>query len=210
MADSSHPVFARVYARLSAQMDRAGAAELRRRMLSGLTGRVIEVGAGNGRNFAQYPETVAEVVAVEPEPTMRALAQTAARNAPVPVRVVAGTASALPADDGEYDAAVTSLVLCSVPDQAAALAEIRRVLRPAGRYCFLEHVVAQTPGMRGLQRAADATLWPRLFGGCHTGRDTAAAIAAAGFTVEELERFRFPEGPLAGPAAAHILGRATR
>jgi ubiquinone/menaquinone biosynthesis C-methylase UbiE len=210
MADSSHPVFARVYARMSAQMDEQGAAEFRRVMLDGLAGRVIEVGAGNGRNFAHYPPAVTEVIAVEPEPTMRTLATAAARAATAPVRVVAGTAAALPGGDGEYDAAVTSLVLCSVPDQVAALAEIRRVLRPGGELRFLEHVAAETPGLRRLQRLADATLWPRLLGGCHTGRDTAAAIAAAGFTVDRLDRFRFPEGRFAGPAAPHILGRATR
>src|SRR4051794_1327459 len=210
MADSSHPVFARVYAGLSAPMARSGAADLRRVLLDGLSGRVIEVGAGNGRNFPWYPPTVQEVVAVEPEPTMRRLAEAAAREVTVPIRVVAGTASALPAADGEDDAAGTSLVLCSVPDQVAALAEMRRVLRPGGQLCFLEHVRAEAPGLRRVQRLADATMWPRLFGGCHTGRDTAAAITAAGFTIDRLERFRFPEGPLAGPAAEHILGRATR
>ena len=210
MPDSSHPIFARLYARMSARMDRAGGAELRRTMLDGLTGRVIEVGAGNGRNFAQYPATVAEVIAVEPEPTMRALARAAAQTTPVPIRVVAGAVSALPGGDGEYDAAVTSLVLCSVPDQTAALAEIHRVVRPGGWLCFLEHVQADAPGLRRVQRVADATLWPRMFGGCHTGRDTLAAISAAGFTVDWVKRFRFPEGPLAGPAAEHILGRATR
>ncbi len=208
MADSSHPIFARVYARMSAQMDEQGAAEFRRIMLDGLAGRVVEVGAGNGRNFAHYPPAVTEVVAVEPEPTMRALALAAAREGKVPIRVVAGTASALPGRG--YDAAVTSLVLCSVPDQATALAEIRRVLRPGGELRFLEHVAAETPGLRRLQRLADATVWPRLLGGCHTGRDTAAAIAAAGFTVDRLQRFRFPEGRLGGPASPHILGRATR
>jgi ubiquinone/menaquinone biosynthesis C-methylase UbiE len=210
MTDSSHPVFARVYARMSAQMDEQGAAEFRRVMLEGLAGRVVEVGAGNGRNFAHYPPAVTEVVAVEPEPTMRVLALAAAREVKVPIRVVAGTASALPDGGGGYDAAVTSLVLCSVPDQAAALAEIWRVVRPGGELRFLEHVAAETPGLRRLQRLVDATLWPRMLGGCHTGRDTAAAIAVAGFTVDRLERFRFPEGRLGGPASPHILGRATR
>ncbi|WP_203784342.1 class I SAM-dependent methyltransferase [Paractinoplanes rishiriensis] len=206
----SHPVFARVYQRLSAAMDRAGAAEHRAALAAGLTGRVIEVGAGNGRMFTHYPPTVTEVVAVEPEPRLRAAALEAARTAPVPITVVDGLAGALPGKDGEFDAAVTALVLCTVPDQAAALAEVRRVLRPGGELRFLEHVAADQPGaMRRAQRFADATLWPLLAGGCHTGRDTAAAITAAGFTITGVHRFRFPPGGPHGPAAPHIRGAAT-
>ena len=210
MAGTSHPLFARMYIRASAQMDRAGGAELRHALVAGLSGRVVEVGSGNGRTFAHYPPQVEAVAAVEPDPTMRGAAMTAARDAPVPVRVLDGTAEALPAADGEFDAAVVSLVLCSVPDQAVALAEIRRVLRPGGRLRFLEHVLAERPGMRRVQRVMDATVWPRLLGGCRTGRDTAAAIAAAGFRIDELHRFRFPARGPAGPAAPHVRGSATR
>ncbi|WP_199517372.1 class I SAM-dependent methyltransferase [Nucisporomicrobium flavum] len=205
-----HPIFARVYERASAQMDRAGAAEHRHALVADLRGRVIEVGAGNGRMFPHYPSAVTEVLAVEPEPYLRAAAEAAARTAPVPVRVVEGLADALPAADGTFDAAVAALVLCSVPDQAAALAELRRVLRPGGQLRFLEHVVAEHPGgLRRAQRIVDATVWPRLLGGCHTGRDTLAAITAAGFTVDEVHRFRFPPSGPQGPAAPHVRGRAT-
>ena len=206
---TSHPVFAWAYQRASVRMDRAGAAEHRRTLVAGLRGRVLEVGAGNGLMFAHYPPGVSEVLAVEPEPRLRAAAVAAARTAPVPVRVVDGTAEALPAEDGGYDAAVAALVLCTVPDQAAALAELRRVLRPGGQLRFYEHVAAERPGaLRTTQRVLDATVWPLLTAGCRTGRDTAAAIGAAGFAVDELSRFRFPAG--GGPAAPHILGRATR
>jgi len=205
----SHPVFARVYERLSVAMDRAGAAEHRRALVAGLTGRVIEVGAGNGRMFGHYPPAVTGVVAVEPEPRLRAAAAAAARSVPVPVTVVDGVAEALPAADGEFDAAVAALVLCTVPAQAAALAELRRVLRPGGELRFLEHVAADRPGgTHRLQRLADATLWPALFGGCHTGRDTAAAITAAGFVMEDLHRFRFPPTGPGSPASPHVRGRA--
>jgi ubiquinone/menaquinone biosynthesis C-methylase UbiE len=207
----SHPVFARVYKRLSVLMDQAGGAEHRRALVAGLHGRVVEVGAGNGRTFAHYPPKVSEVVAVEPEPRLRAAALAAAQTAPVPVRVVDGLAEALPGADGDYDAAVVSLVLCTVPDQATALAEIRRVLRGGGQLRFFEHVAADQPGaMRRAQRLADATLWPHLFGGCHTGRDTAAAITAAGFVIDDLHRFRFPPTGPSSPAAPHMIGRATR
>jgi ubiquinone/menaquinone biosynthesis C-methylase UbiE len=209
VAAVSHPVFARVYQRVSVLMDRAGAVEHRRALVAGLAGRVIEVGAGNGRMFAHYPPQVSEVVAVEPEPRLRAAAVEAARVAPVPVTVVDGLAESLPGGSGEFDAAVFALVLCSVPDQATALAEARRVLRPGGDLRFLEHVAAERPGgLRRVQRLVDATFWPLLLAGCHTGRDTARAIAAAGFTIEEIHRFRFPPTGPSGPAAPHIRGRA--
>jgi ubiquinone/menaquinone biosynthesis C-methylase UbiE len=126
----SHPLFARFYAWASPRMEKAGYGERRDQLLAGLTGRVIEVGAGNGMNFAHYPPEVTRVVAVEPEPRLRDLAEAAAAKAPVAVEVVDGAAGRLPADDGSFDAAVASLVLCSVPDVPAALAEIQRVLRP--------------------------------------------------------------------------------
>jgi ubiquinone/menaquinone biosynthesis C-methylase UbiE len=129
----------------------------------------------------------------------------------VPVRVVDGVAEALPAGDGEFDAAVAALVLCTVPDQAAALAEVARVLRPGGQLRFFEHVAADTPGtMRTMQRLADATLWHMVFAGCRTGRDTVTAITTAGFTINEVHRFRFPPTGPKSPAAPHVRGTATR
>ncbi|ADU01998.1 methylase involved in ubiquinone/menaquinone biosynthesis (plasmid) [Mycolicibacterium gilvum Spyr1] len=122
-----HPRFARMYERISAESEERGTAERLDHALAGLSGRVIEVGAGNGLNFGHYPPTVAEVVAVEPDDHLRGLAAQAAESAPVPVQVLAGHATALPVEDGGFDAVVASLVLCSVPDQRAALAEMRRV-----------------------------------------------------------------------------------
>src|SRR5215211_3173860 len=139
-----HPLFARVYARVGHLLD-AEIADHRRRLLAGLTGQVLEVGAGNGLNFPHYPVTVTEVLAVEPEPYLRRLALAAARQAPVPIRVVDGTAEALPAPDGAVDAVVASLVLCTVADPDRALAEVDRVLRPGGRLRFYEHVRAEDP-----------------------------------------------------------------
>lgn len=208
MATSRHPIFARFYARASRAME-PQAAPYRRELLAGLTGRVLEVGAGNGLNFAYYPPGVTEVLAVEPDPYLRALAETAAGQAGVPVRVVAGTAEALPAGDESVDAAVASLVLCSVPDQASALAELHRVLRPGGELRFFEHVSAERPGPARLQRLADL-VWPVLAGGCHTSRNTVAAITAAGFRLTSAHRFRFPEGGPPNPAAPHVLGVAHR
>jgi ubiquinone/menaquinone biosynthesis C-methylase UbiE len=209
MADLStfqHPRFARMYERISAESEQRGTAEHRVRALAGLVGHVIEVGAGNGMNFAHYPDTVDEVLAVEPEDRLRALAEQAAGRAPVPVRVVAGHAEALPAGDGTYDAAVVSLVLCSVPDVAGALAEIRRVIGPGGELRFFEHVRSDQPWF-GLLQDVVTPLWSRAGGGCHLNRDTAAAIRAAGFDIEQLDRVSY--SPLRFvPAHAHIVGRA--
>jgi ubiquinone/menaquinone biosynthesis C-methylase UbiE len=197
-------------ARAAALEERRGGAEHRRRLLADLHGRVVEVGAGSGVSFTYYPSTVDEVVAVEPEAHLRALATEAARGAPVPVRVVDGLADDLPFDDASMDAAVVAGVLCSVPDQPRALAELRRVLRPGGELRFHEHVAARAPRLAVLQRALDATVWPRMNGGCHLTRDTEAAIVAAGLSVEWRERFSFRPTAFATPVAPRILGSARR
>jgi ubiquinone/menaquinone biosynthesis C-methylase UbiE len=206
LSQFQHPRFARMYEQMSAESERRGTAEHRDRALAGLTGRVIEVGAGNGMNFSHYPDTVTEVVAVEPEDYLRALAERAAENAPVRVRVVAGHATALPVEDGGFDAAVASLVLCSIADTSAALAEIRRALKPTGELRFFEHVRSEKPWF-GLLQDAITPLQSRMGAGCHPNRDTAAAIRDAGFDIEELDRFYY--APLRFyPSHAHILGRA--
>lgn len=205
------PIFARFYARFAGPaLEQAGAAAHRRRLLEGLSGEVVEIGAGQGLNFPHYPQGVTRLVAVEPEPRLRDLAEPAASTVTVPVDVSDGVAEQLPTPDASFDAAVACLTLCSVKDLAAALAEIRRVLRPGGQLRFFEHVTADTARMRRVQRVVDATFWPLLNGGCHTGRDTGAAITDAGFTVTDLDRFPFPDIRFPFPAATHILGTAVR
>jgi len=204
-----HPVFARLYARLADQFEAKGGAEHRRELLAGAAGRAIEIGAGTGLNFKYYPTTVTEVVAVEPEPYLRAKAEAAAATAPVPVRVVNGTADALPAEDSSFDVAVASLVLCSVPTQATALAEARRVLRPGGELRFYEHVRSQSPSLARVQRWADS-IWPLTSGGCHTARATDGAIEQAGFTIEGRRRFTFRPSVLTYLVSPHVIGTARR
>ncbi|WP_314612867.1 class I SAM-dependent methyltransferase [Streptomyces stackebrandtii] len=206
-----HPLFARFYAQLAGPaMEKAGAAEHRRRLLACLTGEVIEVGAGNGLNFPHYPPEVTRLVAVEPEPKLRAMAKERASQTSLPLEMRAARAERLPFPAASFDAAVVCLTLCSIADPHAALAELHRVLRPGGQLRFFEHVQARSPAMRRVQRALDATVWPRLMGGCHTGRDTQTAITATGFTLTTVDRFDFPTTRIPMPAGTHILGTAVR
>lgn len=208
MALVKNPLFARYFVRWGGRNEERGNRELRRELLAGLAGRVLEVGAGNGLNFPHYPASVTEVVAVEPEPYLRARAGEAAADAPVPVRVTDGVATRLPASDGEFDAVVFSGLLCSVPEVPAALEEFARALRPGGELRFYEHVRSQDPLFAGWQRAADLA-WPRLMGGCHVRRDTLPAIARV-FTVESCRGFRFPASAVLYPVAPRILGTARK
>ncbi|MGW7424071.1 class I SAM-dependent methyltransferase [Streptomyces sp. NPDC054813] len=206
-----HPLFARYYARISVTAEsRLGMAAVRERLLSGLSGRVIEIGAGNGLNFARYPGAVAEVVALEPERTLRQLAAEAAVRAEVPVDVVPGAAEALPVKSEAYDAAVLSLVLCSVRDVPRALAEARRVLRPGGELRFFEHGRGGGPAMRFTQRALDRTVWPLLNGGCRLSRDPIAELRAAGFELGPYRRVFLPENGPRLPTSYCVLGIARK
>jgi SAM-dependent methyltransferase len=208
--DIERPRFARMYVKASGNAERRGATEHRRRLLDGLAGTVVELGAGHGLNFPHYPPTVSAVIAIEPEPTLRAHATEAAANAPVPVRVLGGVADELPLEDASVDAAVASLVLCSVPDPDRALAELHRVLRPGGELRFYEHVIPNCQPRRLLLQAADHSgLWPRIAGGCHPARDTTTAIERAGFEIQASERLMFAAARFE-PSIPYILGKATR
>jgi SAM-dependent methyltransferase len=200
--------FARYLERRERERPDPVARELRRRLLAGVRGRALEIGCGDGRSFEHYPATVTRLVAVEPDPDARAAAAERARAAAVPIDVVAGTAEALPAEDASLDAVVSMGVLCTVPDPAAALAEARRVLGPAGELRFWEHVRSDRPAFRALQRSLDALFWTRALGGCRTTRDTAAAIAAAGFELVSLDRGFHSSSPLTITSAPYVLGVA--
>ncbi len=206
-----HPLFARCYARTSVAAEtRMGMAGVRDRLLAGLSGRVIEIGAGNGLNFAHYPRAVSEVVAIEPERLLRQLAVESALHAEVPVDVVPGAAEALPVKSEAFDAVVLSLVLCSVRDVPRALGEVRRVLRPGGVVRFFEHGRGGGRAMLFAQRALDLTVWPLVSGGCHLSRDPVAALRTAGFELGPHRRVMMPEkGPVL-PASYCALGTAWR
>lgn len=202
-----NPLFARIWTFMSSR-ETEWLRDRRRENLAGLSGRVLEVGAGTGSNFGFYPETVTEVVAAEPESRLRDAATAAATAAPVPVTVLASTVEAL--DAGEpFDAIVCSLVLCSVDRPEDVLQQLFALLKPGGELRYFEHVASA--GARGrLQRVADATFWPRLFGNCHTHRHTEQLITAAGFVVTESRRgHQFPAwAPV--PVSEFALGSASR
>ncbi len=207
---AKHPTFARLWAFAMGRFEPAELREQRARLVDGLHGTVVEIGAGNGAVFPHYPQTVDRVIAVEPEPHLRDVAGRAAAQASVPIEVVAGVAEALPLGDGEADAVVCSLVLCSVPDQAAALAEAFRVLRPGGELRYYEHVAEPRGTLsRRWQELLDRSgLWARAGGGCRVARETGEAILAAGFVVER-ERV-LPFGPPGTPVRRHLAGVARR
>jgi ubiquinone/menaquinone biosynthesis C-methylase UbiE len=197
----AHPIFARFYDRLARAMW-PKEVEHRTELMAGLRGRVLEVGAGTGLNFKLYPEGV-EVVAIEPEPNMAGRAVRRAAEAPVRVRLARAAAEALPFRDGSFDAAVLSLVFCSVLDAKTAASELRRVLREGGEVRIYEHVRSENPRHARWQDRV-TPIWRRINAGCRPNRDTAARLRAAGFDVEVR---RIPIGP-PSPARPHILGVA--
>jgi SAM-dependent methyltransferase len=181
---------------------------LRGENLAGLSGRVLEVGAGTGTNFAYYPEAVAQVVALEPEARLAPVAREAAAATLVPITVIESTIETMPATE-PFDAVVCSLVLCSVADPDTVLRQLNSILKPGGELRYFEHVASA--GWRGgVQRVADITVWPRIAGNCHTHRYTERAITGAGFTIEAARRqWTFPAWvPL--PISEIALGRAVK
>ena len=186
-------IFAATYDRMSRKSEEAGVRALRQSLLADATGRVLEIGAGTGANLQHYGKRIESLVAAEPEPAMlRRLQRTARERAPL-AQVLQAPAEALPFEDDSFDTVVSTLVLCGVDDQARALAEAHRVLRPGGRLLFLEHVRADDPG---LARFQDRMNWlNRLVVGCDCNRSTLASIETEGFTVERLERTTMPKAP---------------
>lgn len=217
MSTLENPFFARLWTVMSGH-EPESLRRLRVENLAGLTGRVLEVGAGTGTNFAHYPAEVTEVVAVEPELRLAELAVRAAAQSAVPVTVSTDTVEAYAGrevswgerSDGEmFDAVVCSLVLCSVDEPDGVLQQLFSILKPGGQLRYLEHV-ASTGARASLQRLADATVWPRLLGNCHTHRDTEAAIAAAGFEVHRSRRQMTLPAWVPVPVSEFAIGQAVR
>jgi ubiquinone/menaquinone biosynthesis C-methylase UbiE len=203
-AGGGHPIFAALYDPLGASAERRWMGGRRSRLLTGAWGAVLEIGGGTGANLAHYRD-VDWVTIAEPNPFMRDRIGPKLEYALVPVEVSAAGAEALPFPDGSFDSVVSTLVLCTVPDQAAALDEVRRVLRPGGRLLFIEHVRAEGSAARWQDRLGP--LWGHLFGGCHLDRDTVTAIEEAGFEIDSFESFQ-PPIAFSG-LTPHVQGSAT-
>lgn len=206
----NNPFFAWLWSMISAR-EPESIRRLRRENLAGLTGRVLEVGAGTGTNFEFYPASVTEVVAIEPEQRLAVLAREAAEKAPIPVAVSVDTVErqAVSATGEPFDAVVCSLVLCSVDDPDAVLRQLFSTLRPGGELRYLEHVASAGPRAR-MQRLADATVWPRLLGNCHTHRHTERSITDAGFEVAEARREWVLPAWVPMPSSETAIGRAVK
>jgi SAM-dependent methyltransferase len=191
MAD--HRLFAAIYDRALAPSEAGGLADRRRQLLGRARGQVLEIGAGTGLNLAYYPSgPVSSVVALEPDGAMRRHLQTRAEQAPVPVEVAPASIDDAEFPDGSFDTIVSTLVLCTVPDPAAAAVRMRRWLAPGGHLLYLEHVRA--PGWRFYLQRAATPLWKVAVGGCHLDRDILGAVRGAGFLIADCDRFAMPAG----------------
>src|SRR5215207_4361155 len=202
--NDGHPILAALYDPLFVFMERGWMGERRARLLKGARGAVLEIGGGTGANLPHYRD-VDRVTVAEPDPFMRKRLVLKLEAARVPVEVSAAGAEALPFHDGSFDTVVSTLVLCTVPDQESALQEIIRVLRPGGRLLFIEHVRAAGSTARWQDRLDP--LWGRLLGGCHPNRDTVLAIEEAGFEIETFESFHPPV--FLSSLTPHVQGSAT-
>jgi len=197
-------LFARALANSGRRYD-ATAAGRKQRLFGGLSGTILEIGPGGGPNLAYYAPGI-HWVGVETNPAMLPYLQQEARRLGMPIEVRDGGPEILPADSASVDAVVSTLVLCSVPDQAKTLQEILRVLKPGGTFAFIEHVAA--PRGSGLRRSQNLIrpLWQVLGDGCQINRETWVAIQQAGFSQVQIEHFR-EQVPFVSP---HIAGVAVK
>jgi ubiquinone/menaquinone biosynthesis C-methylase UbiE len=178
-------IFAALYDPLGARWEKRYGAELRRKLLADARGRVLEIGVGTGRSFRHYPP-VEELVGIEPSEPMLRRARRRAAESGREVTLIQAPAEELPFAAESFDTVVAMTVLCTVTDVDRALAEVRRVLRPGGKFVFLEHVRAPDPKLSRWQDRLERP-WRALAGGCHPNRRTLQAIEGAGFEVVDLE-----------------------
>jgi ubiquinone/menaquinone biosynthesis C-methylase UbiE len=187
-------LFAAMYDRGLKGTEDAGLREMRRETLAAAKGRTIDLGAGTGANLSLYPEAVTELVLAEPDPHMAKQLRQKLVSSSRAAELVEASAERLPFEDSSFDTAVFTLVLCTVPDPRAALAEVARILKPGGKLLFVEHVRAEDPGLARWQDRLEKP-WRFLGDGCHCNRDTVANIEASPLTVEQVKGGRLPKAP---------------
>jgi ubiquinone/menaquinone biosynthesis C-methylase UbiE len=185
-------VFAAVYDRGLKASEEAGLREIRRELLREASGRTIDLGAGTGVNIDLFGPDVGELVLAEPDPHMARRLRRRLAESGRAAEVVEAGAEHLPFADASFDTAVFTLVLCTVPDPGAALAEAARILRPGGRMLFLEHVRSDDSRRARWQDRLERP-WRYLGNGCHCNRDTVATIRASPLQLERVERGRLPK-----------------
>jgi ubiquinone/menaquinone biosynthesis C-methylase UbiE len=210
---ASHPIFAAVYDRLLAANEKAGLSDLRAELLDSASGRTLEIGSGTGLNLAHYPGAVTELVLTEPDPHMAKRLHGRLKeelSSVDSVDVVETSAERLPFEDASFDTVVCALVLCTVPEPRRALAEISRVLKPGGRFIYIEHVRDEDGSRRARWQDRLERPWRWIAGGCHPNRDTGRLVAAA-FDVPEPVPIEFPgDDPFTGLVKPLIRGVAQR
>jgi ubiquinone/menaquinone biosynthesis C-methylase UbiE len=196
-----HPIFAALYDRMLAGVERAGLDAMRSGLLADARGETLEIGAGTGHNLAHYTRSLERLVLTEPDRYMARRLRRRVDELGLSAEVLEASAESLPFADASFDTVVSTLVLCTVPNPARAIEEVARVLRPGGALLCLEHVVSsESPGVARWQRRLERP-WGWFAGGCHPNRDTAGALRAGGFDLSEVERTRMPSaaGPLIRP-----------
>jgi len=187
--------FSALYDRCFKAAEEAGLRDMRREVLAGARGRVLEVGAGTGLNIELYSkEGIESLTLSEPDPFMVKQLREKLGESEREADLIRAPAEDLPFADDSFDTVTVTLVLCTVPDQPAALREIQRVLKPGGRLLFLEHVRSDQPGLAGWQDRLERP-WRFLGDGCHCNRDTVAAISASRLEIDELEHDQLPKAP---------------
>ena len=201
-------VFAALYDPMMARTEKAGLADRRRTVLQHARGRVLEVGGGTGANLPFYGEAVEEVVFTEPEEPMARRLERKLASSRLRARVVRAPAEQLPFEEASFDSVVSTLVLCTVPDQARALAEIHRVLKPGGQLLLIEHVRSGDAKVARWQDRLNG-INRRIGHGCNCNRETLAAVERAGFRIEHVERGSLPKAPaITRPLVVGVAERA--
>jgi ubiquinone/menaquinone biosynthesis C-methylase UbiE len=188
------PLFARGYDSFTKSTEDAGLREKRRKLLSRAQGRTLEIGAGTGINLELYPDSVTELVLTEPDEHMRAQLEHKAAAAGRNPQIIGAGGERLPVPDASFDTVVATLVLCTIHDPKAALAEVARVLKPDGRLLFLEHVRSDDAGTARWQDRLERP-WGWIGRGCHPNRDTVAMINESALEIGELQRDQMPKAP---------------